>query len=125
KDERHPVPPQQRDKDRVEEALMADLDGVPQLAPAPGLSPGALGEPFAAAFGECCRGLGVSGEKREEMVEALGREAEARRELPQAGAELLLKPQDAGSKEIGERRLDLAQSPAVGDEPRTIDGGDK
>src|ERR1700694_1234796 len=59
------------------------------------------------------------------MVEALEREAEARRELPQERAEFLLQPQDPGGEEIGERRLDLAQPPDVGDEPRALDGEDK
>ena len=100
---------------------MADLDRVPQFAPTLGPGPGALGEPLAAMFGECRGGLGVSRQKRKEMVEALGREAEARRELPQHGAELLLEPQDAGGEEIGERRLDLAQPPDMRDEARPLD----
>src|SRR5215472_13607215 len=55
------------------------------------------------------------------MVEALGREAEARRELPQHGPELFLEAQDAGGEEIGERGLDLAQPPDMGDKPRRFD----
>src|SRR6202022_287421 len=59
------------------------------------------------------------------MVEAIEREAEAGRGLPPEGAGLLLQPQDAGGKEVGERRLDLAQPPDVGDEPRALDREDK
>jgi len=59
------------------------------------------------------------------MVEALGIEAKGRRELPQAGAELFLEPQHARGKEIGERCLDLAQPPDVGDVARALDREDK
>src|SRR5712671_5318824 len=59
------------------------------------------------------------------MVETFGREAKARRELPQAGAELFLEPQHARGKEVGERRLDVAQPPDMGDEPRALDREDK
>ena len=55
-----PVPAQQRHKGRVEEALMADLDRVPQFAPLHDLGPGAVGEPVAMACGESSRGLGVA-----------------------------------------------------------------
>ena len=44
-DERHAVPAQQRDKGGVEKARMADLDRVPQIAPALGPRPGAAGQP--------------------------------------------------------------------------------
>ena len=104
---------------------MADLDRVPQLAPALGLGPGTLGKPVAAAFGEGGSGLGIARQQGEEMVEAFGIEAEIGRELPQARAELLLQPQDARGEEIGERGLDLAQPPDVGDVARALDGEHK
>ena len=119
------MPAQQRDKGRVEKALVADLDRVAQFAPLRGLGPAAVGEPLAAAFGEGRGGFGVARQQCEEMVEPLGRETEARRELPQHRAELLFEPQDAGGKEIGERGLDLAQPPDVGDEARPLDREDK
>src|SRR5215469_18531208 len=59
------------------------------------------------------------------MIETFGREAKARRELPQHGTELLLEPQDARGKEIGERGLDIAQPPDVSDKARTLDREDK
>jgi len=93
---------------------MADLDRVPQVAPVPGLGPGALGEPVAAPFGEGGGGLGVARQECQEMVEALGIEAKGRRELPEDRAELFLEPQHARGKEIGERRLDLAQAAGHG-----------
>ena len=124
-DERHPVAPQEGHKGRVEKALMADLDRVPQVAPVPRLGPGALGEPVAAPFGEGGGGLGVARQQCQEMVETLGIEAKGRRELPEDRAELLLQPQDAGGKEIGERRLDLAQPPDMGDEARALDAEDE
>src|SRR5271169_6800096 len=55
------------------------------------------------------------------MVETLGREAEARRELPQYGTELLFEPQDTGREEIRQRGFDLAQPPDVGDKARALD----
>src|SRR5215467_10074622 len=59
------------------------------------------------------------------MIEARRVEPEARRELPQEGAELLLKPQHAGGEEIGERRLYIMQLFEVSDEPAALDGEDE
>jgi len=92
-----------------------------QFAVLRGLGPGAIGEPVATAFGKGRGGVGVARQQREEMIEPFGGEAEARRELPQHGPELLLEPQDARGEEIGERRLDFAQPPDMGDEARALD----
>src|SRR6516225_2853537 len=59
------------------------------------------------------------------MVEALGRKAEGRRELPQHGPELFLEAQNAGGEEIGERGLDVAQPSDMGDKPRRLDREEK
>ena len=96
-----------------------------QFAVLRGLGPGAIGEPVATAFGKGRGGVGVARQQREEMIEPFGGEAEARRELPQHRAELLPEPQDTGGEEIGERGLDLAQPPDVGDEARALDREDK
>src|SRR5262249_52956989 len=64
-------------------------------------------------------------QQRKEMIEALGRKAEARRELPQHRPELFLEAQDPGGEEIGKRGLDLAQSPDMGDKPRRLDREEK
>ena len=119
------MPAQQRDKGGVEKARVADLDRVPQLAPAFGPRPGAAGEPVVVAAGERGGRLRVARQEREEMVETLGVKSEARRKLPQERAQLLLEPQYAGGEEIGERRLDIVQLFEVGDVPAALDREDK
>ncbi len=119
------MPAQQGDKGGVEKARVADLDRVPQLAPAFGLRPGAAGEPVVVAAGERGGRLGVARQNGEEVVETLGIKSEARRELPQEGAEFLVEAQYAGGEEIGERRLYVSQLFEVGDEPAALDREDK
>src|SRR5258707_14665143 len=80
-----------------------------------GAGPGAAGEPVVVAFGERGGGLGVARQQRQESVEFFLVEAEARRELPQQGPQLLFQPQYPLREEIGERRLDLAQLFHMGD----------
>ncbi len=116
---------QQRDQGRVEKARVADLNRVPQLAPAAGLRASAAGEPVVVAAGECGSRLGVARQDREEMVETLGVKFKSRRELPQKGAELLFEPQYTGGEEIGERRLYIIQLFEVGDVPAALDREDK
>ncbi len=116
---------QQRHKGWVEEAGVADLDCVTQLPPAFGARPGAAGESLLVPFGEGRRGLGVPWQQSEEMFEARGVESEARRELPEERAELVIEAQHAGGKEIGERRLDVAKLLQMRDEPAALDGEDK
>src|SRR4051794_22773509 len=48
-----------------------------------------------------------------------------RRQLPQEGSKLCLQCQDSRSKEIGERRLDVAQALHVGDKAPAFDREDK
>ena len=119
------MPAQQRHKGRVEKALVTDLDRVMQLAPAAGQCPSAAGEALVVPFGEGRRLLGVPRQQGEEMFEARRVEPEARRELPQEGALLLIEAQHAGGEEIGERRLDIAQLLQMRDEPAALDGEDK
>ena len=52
KDERDPVPAQQRDEGGVEIARVADFNRVPQVPPAFSPCPGAAGEPMVVAAGE-------------------------------------------------------------------------
>src|SRR5438067_5531937 len=59
------------------------------------------------------------------MVEPLGIEAEARRELPQKRPELLFQPQHPRGEEIGERRFDVAQLFQMRDEAAALDREDK
>ncbi len=119
------MPAQQRDKGGVEITRVADLDRVPQLPPAFGPRPAAAGEPVVVAAGERGGRLGVARQNREEMVETLGVKFEARRELPQEGAEFLVEAQYAGGEEIGEGRLYFFQLFEVGDEPAALDSEDK
>ena len=119
------MPAQEGDKGGVEKARVADLDRVPQLPSAFGLRPGAAGEPVVVAAGERGGRLAVARQDREEMVETLGVKFEARRELPQEGAEFLVEAQYAGGEEIGERRLYVSQLFEVGDEPAALDREDK
>ena len=59
------------------------------------------------------------------MVEPRRVEPDARRELPQEGAQLRLEPQYAGGEEIGERGLYIMHLFEVGDETAALDGKDK
>ena len=73
-------------------------------------------------LGERRRGFGVARQEGKELLEPRRVEAEARRELPQEGPQLLLEPQYAGGEEIGERGLYIMQLFEVGDKPAALDG---
>src|SRR5262249_19477323 len=124
-DERNAVLPQQADKSRFEEALMANLDRVPQISPALGPGPSAAPEAMIVPFGEGRCSYGISRKQRKEIRKALSVKSEPRRELPQEWTQLFFEAQDAGSKEIGERRLDVAKLLQMGDEPAALDGEDE
>src|SRR5207237_65470 len=94
---------------RIETARMADLDRVPQWPLFFDLGPGAAGEPMVMPLGQGRGGLGVARQQREERIELLFVEAEARRELPEQRPELFLQPQHSLGEKIGERRFDVAQ----------------
>jgi hypothetical protein len=104
---------------------MTDLDRVAQPAAAPGFGPGAPGEAPVVSLGKHYGGLAVARQHCEKPVELFSIEAEARRELPQKRAELLLQPQDPGGEEIGERGFDVAQLLHMGDEAAALDGEDE
>ncbi len=117
--------PQQRNKRRVEKARMANLDGMAQKPLAPGSGPGTALYAMIVARRHIGRGFGVAGQQCQEPIELFGVETEARGKLPQKRPELFFQPQYARGKEIGERRLDIAQLFHMRDKPAALDREDK
>src|SRR5690348_13237015 len=71
------------------------------------------------------RGFAVTRQRCQEPVKLLGVETEARRKLPQKRPELFFETQYARGKEIGERRLDIAQLFHMRDKAAALDREDK
>jgi hypothetical protein len=99
-DEGDAMAAQQGDEGRVDEARVADLDRVAERPDVVDLEPGAAVEALVVAACERERRAAVARQQSEEGGEALGVEAELRRELPQDRAELVAQAQHPEAKKL-------------------------
>ena len=113
---------QQREERRVPEALVADLQRVPERPVGVRDRLGPPVEPRVVLTGELCRRAGAARQQVQERVDPRGVEAQARRELPEQRAQLGTEREDARGEEVGQRHADVAQLLEVGDVAAALDG---
>src|SRR5690606_17727950 len=120
--EGHAVPPQQVDEYRRTEAVVPDLQRMPQWSAYIAVQPVAPVEPCIVTACELPRGFRVLRQQGEEGLQNLRIEGHARRQLPEDGAQLRPESQHARCHEVREWRLDVLQPQHVSDVARPLYG---
>ena len=120
-----PVTAQQTNELLRDEAVVANLDGVTQRATLVGFRVSAAFEAAVMPAAEDCGLPGGAWKKLKEVFEQAGVEGEAWWKLPEDGAKFGSEEKRAGSEEVCERLLGVAQAQHVGDVPRALDAEDE
>src|SRR5690606_3911583 len=124
-DEREIVLPQQLDERLVEEAVVAELERVPDRAVRQRLRPAALLHAVIVGPGESrCRPHRAR-QLPHECIESFRVEPTPRRELPEDRPELVTEPEHARREEVRERRAHIVELFHVRDEAAALQGKPK